>query len=117
LNYNRCGTGAGLSAGLYAGYYGLRSIIFEENIPGGLASEIPLLENYPGFYEGIRTIGEEWAQNILIGKKSGVHMVSMGGRNWHKEAGQKQWGEIEMAGDWDRLTSGSAGRWKWVETD
>jgi len=44
---------AGLSAGIYAGYYGLKAIIFEENIPGGLASEIPLLEDYPGFYEGI----------------------------------------------------------------
>jgi thioredoxin reductase (NADPH) len=44
---------AGLSAGTYAGYYGLRSMIFEENIPGGLAAEIPLLENYPGFQEGI----------------------------------------------------------------
>jgi thioredoxin reductase (NADPH) len=44
---------AGLSAGIYAGYYGLKAEIFEENIPGGLASEIPLLEDYPGFKEGI----------------------------------------------------------------
>jgi len=44
---------AGLSAGIHAGYYGLRAMIFEENIPGGLASEIPLLEDYPGLYEGI----------------------------------------------------------------
>jgi thioredoxin reductase (NADPH) len=44
---------AGLSAGIYAGYYGLKAIIFEENIPGGLASEIPLLEDYPGFGKGI----------------------------------------------------------------
>jgi len=42
---------AGLSAGIYAGYYGLRALILEENIQGGLAVEIPLLENYPGFYE------------------------------------------------------------------
>ena len=44
---------AGLGAGIYASYYGLKTLIFEENIPGGLAAEIPLLENYPGFSEGI----------------------------------------------------------------
>jgi len=44
---------AGLSAGIQAGHYGLDSLIIEENIPGGLAAEIPLLENYPGFSEGI----------------------------------------------------------------
>jgi len=44
---------AGLSAGMYAGCYGLKSLVFEENIPGGLAAEIPILENYPGFNDGI----------------------------------------------------------------
>ena len=44
---------AGLGAGIYAGYCGLKSLVLEENIPGGLAAEIPVLENYPGFDEGI----------------------------------------------------------------
>ena len=44
---------AGLSAGIYAAYFGLKALIFEENIPGGLAAEIPILENYPGLSEGI----------------------------------------------------------------
>jgi thioredoxin reductase (NADPH) len=44
---------AGLSAGMYAAYFGCKALIFEEKIPGGLAAEIPLLENYPGFSEGI----------------------------------------------------------------
>ena len=44
---------AGLTAGIYAGYYNLKALIFEENIPGGLAAEIPVLENYPGCGEGI----------------------------------------------------------------
>jgi len=44
---------AGLSASIYAGYFGLKTLILEENIPGGLAAEIPILENYPGFSEGI----------------------------------------------------------------
>lgn len=48
---------AGLSAGIYAAYFGLNALIFEENIPGGLAAEIPLLENYPGISEGINGSG------------------------------------------------------------
>jgi len=64
---------AGLSAGIYAGYYGLRAIIFEENIPGGLAAEIPLLEDYPGFYEGIsgRNLVEKMVEQC---KKPGVEI-------------------------------------------
>ena len=44
---------AGLSAGIHAACFSLKAFIFEENMPGGLAAEIPLLENYPGFTEGI----------------------------------------------------------------
>jgi thioredoxin reductase (NADPH) len=44
---------AGLSAGTHAGCFGLKTLVFEENIPGGLAAEIPWLANYPGFCEGI----------------------------------------------------------------
>ena len=44
---------AGLSAGMHAAYLDLKALVLEENIPGGLAAEIPLLENYPGFSEGI----------------------------------------------------------------
>jgi len=44
---------AGLSAGIHAGYSGIKALIFEGNIPGGLAAEIPLLENYPGLKDGI----------------------------------------------------------------
>lgn len=47
---------AGLTAGIYAGYYQLKALILEENIPGGLAKEIPMLENYPGFSKGISGI-------------------------------------------------------------
>ncbi len=44
---------AGLSAGIHAGYRGLKALILEENISGGLAAEIPVLENYPGLNERI----------------------------------------------------------------
>jgi len=44
---------AGLSAGMYSAYHGFSTLIIEEKIPGGCAAEIPLLENYPGYSEGI----------------------------------------------------------------
>ena len=44
---------AGLGAGIYAGSCDLKSLVLEENIPGGLAAEIPMLENYPGFNDWI----------------------------------------------------------------
>lgn len=44
---------AGLSAGLHAAYRDFKALVLEEKVPGGLAAEIPVLENYPGFSEGI----------------------------------------------------------------
>lgn len=40
---------AGLSAGLYAGRSGLKTLILDKQIPGGATIESPLIENYPGF--------------------------------------------------------------------
>lgn len=44
---------AGLTAGIYLTQYGFNTIIFEEKIAGGYAAEVPLLENYPGYFKGI----------------------------------------------------------------
>ena len=44
---------AGLTAGIYSARNGLRTLILEEKTPGGLAAEASLIENYPGFIEGI----------------------------------------------------------------
>lgn len=47
---------AGLTAGIYAARSGLRTLILERGAPGGLAAEAPLIENFPGFPEGISGI-------------------------------------------------------------
>lgn len=40
---------AGLSAGIYAARSGLRTLIIEEKLAGGTASDAPTVENYPGY--------------------------------------------------------------------
>jgi thioredoxin reductase (NADPH) len=40
---------AGLTAGIYAGRQGSRSLLLEKTIAGGLGLEIPSMGNYPGF--------------------------------------------------------------------
>ena len=44
---------AGLTAGIYGSRSGLKTLILEENIPGGQAAVAPIIENYPGFPDGI----------------------------------------------------------------
>jgi len=44
---------AGLSAGIYSARAGLKTIILEKGIPGGTITMVNLIENYPGFPEGI----------------------------------------------------------------
>jgi len=40
---------AGLTAGIYAGRSGLKTLILEEKMPGGETAVAPWIENYPGF--------------------------------------------------------------------
>jgi len=44
---------AGLTAALYGSRSGLSTLLLEEKTTGGLLSEIPAVENYPGFSEGV----------------------------------------------------------------
>ena len=44
---------AGLTAGIYGARSGLKTLVLEEKIPGGEVMETPLIENYPGFPQGI----------------------------------------------------------------
>ena len=40
---------AGLTAGMYAVRSGLKTLILEKGLAGGMVNTIPLAENYPGF--------------------------------------------------------------------
>ncbi|NPV26753.1 MAG: thioredoxin-disulfide reductase [Firmicutes bacterium] len=44
---------AGLTAGLYTARAKLKTLLFERGLPGGQASTTDLIENYPGFPQGI----------------------------------------------------------------
>jgi len=48
---------AGLTAGIYGARSGLRTLIMEGKVAGGLVSVSPWIENYPGFPEGITGTG------------------------------------------------------------
>lgn len=44
---------AGLTAGLYAARAGLDTLLVEKQMPGGQAAQTNIIENFPGFENGI----------------------------------------------------------------
>ena len=54
---------AGLTAGLYTARAGLKALILENKGFGGYLVNIDMIENYPGFSEGIR--GNELAHGMM----------------------------------------------------
>ena len=40
---------AGLAAGVYAGRQNSKALVIDKGLAGGLGSEVPMMENYPGF--------------------------------------------------------------------
>lgn len=65
---------AGLSAGIYSAREMLDTMIIEEAIPGGQTNVTHMIENYPGFPEGI--VGAELASRFREGaEKYGVEVV------------------------------------------
>jgi thioredoxin reductase (NADPH) len=71
---------AGLTAGIYAGRQGSKSLILEKAITGGLGLEIPSMENYPGFelVSGMVLMSKmkKQAQNFLeIRENEGVEEI------------------------------------------
>ena len=53
---------AGLTAAIYAAREGLDTLVIEKGAPGGQAGITQIIDNYPGFDEGIA--GEEFAQRL-----------------------------------------------------
>ena len=56
----------GLTAGIYAGRQGTRTLIIDRDLAGGLGREVPEMENYPGFdnVSGLELIEKMKAQAI-----------------------------------------------------
>lgn len=68
---------SGLSASIYAARADLKTSLFEEWMPGGLAASTEMIENYPGFVEGIG--GPDLAERMMAqAKRFGVNIVYSG---------------------------------------
>ncbi len=65
---------AGLAASIYAGSEGLRTVVVEQDLPGGQASYSALIENYPGFPSGLD--GSDLARRTIEqAERFGVEIV------------------------------------------
>jgi thioredoxin reductase (NADPH) len=71
---------AGLTAGIYAGRGGLKTVIVEKGLPGGQIAQTEEVENYPGFPEGISgpelagrmaKQAEKFGARIVMGRGAG----------------------------------------------
>lgn len=68
---------SGLSASIYAARADLKTVLFEEWMPGGLAASTEMIDNYPGFDEGIG--GPDLAERMMAqAKRFGVNIVYSG---------------------------------------
>jgi thioredoxin reductase (NADPH) len=65
---------AGLTAGIYAARAGLKTIIIERALPGGLITTTEKIENYPGFPDGIagQELGSKMEEQA---KKLGINFI------------------------------------------
>ena len=70
---------AGLAASIYAGSEGLRTVVVEQEVPGGQATYSASIENYPGFPHGLsgsdlarRTVdqAERFGVEIIVTRKA-----------------------------------------------
>jgi thioredoxin reductase (NADPH) len=65
---------AGVSASIYGGSDGLRTLVVEQGVPGGQASYSASIENYPGFPDGLS--GSELARRAVAqAERFGVEIL------------------------------------------
>ena len=77
---------AGLAAGIYGARAALKTVLFELGMPGGLAASTDVIENYPGFSEGVG--GPELAQSMEAqAKRFGLEIVYSGVEEIAKKEG------------------------------
>ena len=75
---------AGLTAAIYSARRELKTIVFEEAIPGGQLNYTAIIENYPGFPDGVN--GIELAGKIKAQvEKYGVEIKMAGVTDIRKE--------------------------------
>ncbi len=78
---------AGLTTAIYAAREGINTLILERGAAGGQVGNTQLMENYPGFDEGIS--GQEFAQRLVRqAKKFGVEIVQASGVQGLARTGQ-----------------------------
>jgi len=88
---------AGLAAAIQLKRYGFSPIVFESKEPGGLLHNANLIENYPGFPEGIT--GVELSRKLL--EQAENHSVNICYQEIHKIAFRNNCFHIEAADNYD----------------
>jgi thioredoxin reductase (NADPH) len=92
---------AGLTAGLYACRSGLSATIYEKGYPGGLAATTDLIDNYPGFTDGVN--------GMELGDKMKQHAERFGAKIVASEV-EKVWrdGGVKVSVRGQTITAGAA---------
>lgn len=70
----------GLTAGIYAGRQGTKTLILDKNLAGGIGREVPEMENYPGFdlvsgLELAEKMKTQCVKNVELHENEGVNTI------------------------------------------
>jgi thioredoxin reductase (NADPH) len=79
---------AGLTAGIYAGREGLKSLVIEKNVKGGNANTAPVILNYPGYksipgLELLKKISEQAEKYIEIRENEEIKQIERVDKKFH----------------------------------